>query len=80
MKHPLKDYLKAYIKVAGIFVPTIYIWRPMGDLLEADRCVVDGGLVTHSQDSLSRHVGHTMRGPVKISLWEMILIWFRIIK
>ena len=80
MTYSLKEYISAYIRIAGIFVPTRYIWRPFGELLEVDRCVADGGLVTDSQSSLSRHVGHSMRGPVKISLLEMIFVWIRIIK
>jgi len=74
-----RDYLKAYIKVAGVFCATRYIWRPFS-LIEVDRCAVDGGIVTNSQVSLSRHLGHRMGQPVKISLWEMLLIWTRVIR
>jgi len=74
-----KDYLTAYIKVAGVFRATRYVWRPFGELLEVDRCVVDGELVTNSQSSLSRHTGHRMSQPVKITFFEMILIWTRVI-
>lgn len=80
MNYTLKEYLNAYLKVAGIFVPTRYIWRPFGELLEVDRCDADGGLVSYSQRSLSRHAGHQMRSPVIISVFEMILIWVRIIR
>ena len=80
MKYPIKDYVKAYLKAIGIFIPTAYIWRPFGEVLEVDRCVVDGGLVTNSQESLSRHGGHRMKGPVIISIFEMFLIWVRIIR
>ena len=79
MKYSLKEYLTAYIKVAGIFRATRFVWRPFGELLEIDRCAVDGGIVTFSQSSLSRHAGHRMIQPVKISLLEMILIWVRVI-
>ncbi len=79
MTYSPKEYLSAYIKASGIIWPTRYVWRPFGEVLEIDRCVVDGGLVTNSQASLSRHFGHTMRQPVKISIVEMILIWLRII-
>ena len=79
MNYSLKEYANAYMKVAGIFVPTRFVWRPFGELLELDRCDVDGGLVSYSQSSLSRHAGHRMHSPVIISLWEMILIWIRII-
>lgn len=80
MNFPLKDKIIAYIKATGLILPTKYIWRPFGELLEADRCVADGSLVTNSQESLSRHAGHFMKGPVKISLFELLLIWFRVIK
>lgn len=80
MTYSPKEYFQAYIKVAGIFVPTRYIWRPFGEIIEVDRCAVDGGLVTNSQKSLSQHLGHRMSQPVKISLLEMILIWARIIR
>ena len=80
MTYSLKEYVSAYIKVAGIFVPTRFVWRPFGELLEVDRCAVDGGLVKNSQKSLSRHVGHRMYQPVKINLLEMLLIWIRIIE
>lgn len=80
MTYSLKDYVSAYMKVAGIFVPTRYIWRPFGELLEVDRCAVDGAIVTNSQSSLSRHLGHAMKQPVKINIFEMLLIWIRIIE
>lgn len=80
MKYPLKDTLQACIRVAGIFVPTRYIWRPFGELLEVDRCVVDGGFVTDSQRSLSQHLGHKLQGKVRINIFQMILIWLRIIR
>lgn len=79
LKYSLREYVSAYIKAAGIFFPTKYVWRPFGELLELDRCDVDGGLVTNSQRSLSHHLGHRMHQPVKIKLWEMLLIWTRII-
>ena len=79
MTYSLREYVSAYIKVAGVFRPTRYIWRPFGELLEVDRCAVDGGLVTNSQESLSRHAGHRMSQPVKVTLFEMILVWFRVI-
>lgn len=80
MNPSLKERISAYIKVAGIFVPTRFIYRPFGELLEVDRCAVDGGLVTNSQASLSAHGGHRMRQPVLISLFEMVLIWIRVIR
>lgn len=80
MNYSLKEYVTAYIKATGIFIPTRFLWRPFGELLEVDRCAVDGGLVTDSQVSLSRHAGHRMSQPVKISLFEMILVWLRIIR
>ena len=80
MELSLKDKVRLYMKALGLFIPTSYIWRPFGELLEVDRCVADGDLVTNSQTSLSRHGGHYMRGPVKISLFELILIWFRVIR
>ncbi len=79
MTYSLEERFNAYIKVAGIFVPTRWVWRPFRELLEVDRCQ-DGAIVTNSQSSLSRHAGHTMKQPVKISLWEMLLIWFNIIR
>lgn len=80
MTYSLEERFSAYIKVAGIFVPTRYVWRPFRDLLEVDRCDADRAIVTNSQSSLSRHLGHRMRQPVKITLWEMLLIWFNIIR
>lgn len=80
MNYSLKEYTSAYLKVAGIFVPTRYIWRPFGELLEVDRCATDGGLVTNSQSSLSRHGGHMMKQPCIISIFELVLIWVRIIR
>lgn len=80
MDYSLRDATRAYVKAVGIFFPTRYVWRPFGEVLEVDRCAVDGGLVTNSQRSLFRHGGHHMRTPVKISLFEMLLIWFRIIR
>lgn len=80
MTYSLKDHLTAYIKVAGIFCPTRFVWRPFGELLELDRCAVDGGLVTNSQGSLSRHAGHRMSQPVKLTVFEMVLVWMRIIR
>lgn len=80
MKYSLKDYIFAYVKGTGLIYPTTMILRPFGNVLEVDRCVVDGGLVTNSQRSLSTHCGHPLRGPVKISFFELILIWLRIIR
>jgi len=80
MKYSLKDYIFGYIKGTGLIYPTTMILRPFGKVLEVDRCVVDGGLVTNSQASLSRHNGHAMKGPVKISVFELILIWCRVIR
>ena len=80
MNFPFKDKIIAGIKVTGLILPTKYIWRPFGEVLEADRCVADGSLVTNSQESLSRHLGHLMRGPIRVSLFELILIWLRIIR
>lgn len=79
MNYSLKDYASAWIKIIGVFVPTRYLWRPFGEVLEVDRCEVDGGLVTDSQRSLSAHAGHRMHNPVKITVFEMILFWLRII-
>lgn len=79
MTYSLKEYFNAYLKVVGLFVPTKYVWRPFGELLEIDRCDADGGLVTNSQVSLSRHAGHRMHQPTVISLFEMIKIWTRVI-
>lgn len=75
-----KEHLAAYIKVLGFIYPTRYIWRPFGTLLEVDRCMADGGLVTNSQASIGRHCGHSMKSPVKISLFEMVLIWLGVIR
>jgi hypothetical protein len=76
----LSDIMRAYVKASGIFMPTRYVWRPFGELLEVDRCTVDGELVTNSQRSLSRHGGHHMKSPTKISLGEMVAIWVRVIR
>jgi len=80
MNYTWKEYFSAYTKAAGIFRPTRYIWRPFGELLEVDRCAVDGEIVTDSQSSLSRHVGHRLQGSVKLSIFQMILVWVRIIR
>ena len=80
MNYTLKEYISAYIRLSGLFWPTRYIWRPFGEILEIDRCAVDGGIVTYSQASLSRHLGHTMKQPVIISVWELFLIWVRVIQ
>lgn len=80
MTYSLKDYIRAYIKASGLFIPTRYIWRPFGELLEVDRCGADGGLVTGSQASLSRHAGHRLNQPVLISVFELILVWIRVIR
>lgn len=79
MTYSLKDYIFGYVKGTGLVFPTPCIWRPFGKVLEVDRCDADGDLVTNSQASLSRHVGHQMRGPIKINIFELMLIWFRII-
>ncbi len=76
MEMPLNEY----IKLAGVFKPTRYVYRPFGTFLEVDRCEADGRLVTNSQASLSAHPGHHLRSPVVISFFEMILIWLRIIR
>lgn len=68
------------VKVIGIFLPTKFVWRPFGGFIEVDRCCLDGYLVTNRSESVQQHVGHTMKGPVKISLLEMLLIWVRIIR
>lgn len=75
-----KERMKAYTKVAGFLRPTKYVWRPFGGLLELDRCDSDGCLVTNSPGSLSDHLGHRMRQPVKLSLWEVFLVWIRVIR
>ena len=72
--------MNEYIKLVGVFKPTRFVYRPFGTFLEVDRCELDGGLVTNSQASLSNHPGHHLRSPVKISLFEMVLIWLRIIR
>lgn len=75
-----REYAKAYVRVAGIFVPTRFVWRPFGTLLELDRCQVDGRLVGESQAALSRHQGHTLKQPVLLSLLELLLVWVRWIR
>jgi len=80
MEYTLKEYWNAYVKASGLFVPTKFLWRPFGTLLEVDRCAVDGGLVTNSANSLSRHLGHRLNQPVLISLFEMFKVWTRIIR
>lgn len=76
----LKDGFFKFIKSTGLIYPTKSVWRPFGKYLEVDRCVADGGLVSDSQSSLSRHCGHSMRGPVRVTLFEMVLIWIRFIR
>lgn len=68
------------VRCLGIFYPARFIYRPFGEFLEVDRCRVDGGLVTNSSASIQRHVGHQMFQPVKLSIFELILIWCRIIR
>lgn len=80
MTNSARDIFSAYVKVAGIFKPTRYVWRPGGTLLEVDRCAVDGRIVTNSQASLSRHAGHRLTQPVLLSFLEMINVWLRVIK
>ena len=80
MTYTPKEYISAYIKASGLFIPTPLVWRPFGELLEIDRCVVDGRLVTNSQSSIQRHLGHRLHNPVVLSLFEMVLIWLRIIR
>lgn len=80
MEGTLKEYLSAYKKALGLFVPTNYVWRPFGELLEIDRCEADGDLVTNSQESTSAHVGHRLKAPTRISIFELIKIWLRIIR
>lgn len=80
MEITLKERLTAYTRVVGIFLPTKYVWRPFGGLLECDRCQVDGRIVTNSQSSISGHLGHSMKQPVLLSVVEMILIWVRWIR
>lgn len=80
MTYTLKDYFSAYKKALGIFVPTNFVWRPFGELLEIDRCVADGGIVTDSSSSLSAHLGHRLSAPTRITIFEMLLIWCRVIR
>lgn len=70
----------AYLKLVGIFLPTRFVWRPFGSFLEIDRCRADGRLVTNSQASLAAHEGHWLVQPTRLSLFEMILVWLRIIR
>lgn len=70
----------AYLKLVGIFLPTRFVWRPFGSFLEIDRCRADGRIVTNSQSSLVAHEGHYLVQPTRISLFEMILIWTRVIR
>lgn len=74
------EFLKRQLFVYDDEDRFISIKRPFGDPLEVDRCVRDQGLVTNSQASVSRHVGHHMRGAGNISLFELILIWMRFIR
>lgn len=80
MTYSLRDYFSAYAKVAGFFCPTRFVWRPFGELLEVDRCAVDREIVGESQISLSRHAGHRMYQPTKLTILEALLVWFRVIK
>lgn len=79
------------LKLLGV-LPTRYVVRPLlrrsprvpffsveYEFVEIDRCDVDKGLVTNSQESLSRHAGHRMRQPTTVSFFELFLIWTRII-
>lgn len=83
--------LKDGMRLIGV-LPTRYVIRPtlrrspqvpffsVGyEFIEIDRCDVDKGIVTGSQSSLSRHLGHRMRQPTTVSFFEMLLIWTRII-
>lgn len=72
-----KERLEAYVRVVGTILPTRYVWRPFGGLLELDRCTVDGRLVSNSPTALSRHNGHTMKQPVLLSWFELLLVWVR---
>jgi hypothetical protein len=64
----------------GLLVPTSKVWRPFGEPLEVHRCDTDRRIVTRSQSSVSKHPGHYIRQPVLLSLFELILIWLRVIK
>lgn len=64
-------YVKAIKRLSG-FLPTKYVYNPFKGLIEVDRCLVDGRLVTNSQASLSGHRGHRMVQPVYLTLFEVI--------
>lgn len=76
----LKDRLTAYVRVVGTLLPTAYVWRPFGGLVELDRCTADGRLVGNSPTALSRHLGHELKRPVVLSWFELLLVWVRWIK
>lgn len=77
---PFKDCVRAYVRVAGIFLATRYVWRPFGELLEVDRCHVDGRLVGNSPAALHRHAGHRLTQPTVLKVWEMFFVWVRLIR
>lgn len=70
----------ALLKLIGL-LPTRFVWRPFGGLIEIDRCRVDGAIVPSTQSGIiERHVGHELRQPVKLSLFEIFLVWVRVIR
>ena len=63
----------------GLVEPTHAVSRLFGKPLELHRCATDGGLVVKTQASLGQHAGHRVNSPVTLSLFELILIWTRLI-
>lgn len=64
----------------GLLKPTTKVSRPFGSPLAVFRCDTDGGLVTLSQASLMCHAGHRVRDPIIINIFELALIWLRLVK
>ena len=73
------EVVKAYKRVLG-FGPTRYGWRPFHGLVEVDRCLLDGKLVTNKQSMLEEHWGHRMSQPVYLKPHEVLFIALGIIK
>ena len=71
--------LKAAIKLSGFLTATRYVWRPFS-IIGVDRCKNDGYVVTDSSRSIEAHAGHTMFQPTRLSIFEVILLWIRVIK
>jgi hypothetical protein len=73
------EAIEAAKRLTG-FAPTKYAWRPFFGLVEVDRCMSDGGLVTDSQKSLKTHAGHRMVQPVYLKMSEIVLVALGFIK